>query len=158
MAKKEAEKSKRGSGKGIAKLLGEMSTQDHGAGVIEIRGATIKDDLCNYDYEIVKGRSRGFTHGVKGKGIVDDDMKNAFAKLNVHLAVVDDIFKHSGVEITDIDAMHNDELATLYEVSGFKIKGGDENEAIILIGNKYISGGSRMALESPKITLDELSS
>jgi hypothetical protein len=125
---------------------------------ISIVKAEIKDDFCNYDYEVTEGKATGFTHGVKGKGVIDDDMRTAFSKLAVHLAVIDDMYKHSGKTIEDIDQHHSDELATLYSVTGFKIVGGEDSEAIILIGNKYLSGGSRMKLESPKTSIDASSS
>ena len=125
---------------------------------ISITAAKIKDDFCEYSYEIAGGKSIGFTHNVKGKGIIDDDLRNAFAKLNVHLAVVDDVFKHAGVTIDSISTMHNDELTMLYNVTEIKVKGGEENESVILIGNKYLSGGSRMELEGPKVAIDSLSS
>lgn len=125
----------------------------------EIKEATIKDDFCNYGYEITGGIGIGDTHNVKGSGIIDDDMRDAFAIFNVHLAVLDDVFKHSGIEITDIDTMHGHELTQLFHVTGFKIKGGKENECIVLIGTKYVSSaGGRFDLESPKIPLDNLSS
>jgi hypothetical protein len=125
---------------------------------ISITGAEIKDDFCHYSYEIISGKPAGFTHNVKGTGIIDDDMRTAFSKLNVHLAVIDDVFKHSDITIGDIDKMHNDDLALLYMVSGFKIKGGEENMSVVLLGTKYLSAGSRMKLESPKIPIDSLSS
>jgi len=37
----------------------------------EIMAASIKDDFCNYTYEIKQGVGAGDTHQVKGKGIVD---------------------------------------------------------------------------------------
>jgi hypothetical protein len=125
---------------------------------ISITGAEIKDDFCHYSYEIISGKPTGFVHSVKGKGIIDDDMKNAFAKLNVHLAVIDDVYKHSDIQIGDIDSMHTDDLALLFNVTGFKIKGGEENASIVLLGTKYLSAGARMKLESPKIPIDSLSS
>ncbi|MFL5810059.1 MAG: hypothetical protein ACJ749_11100 [Flavisolibacter sp.] len=125
---------------------------------ISITGAEIKDDLCNYSYEIVSGKHTGFTHNVKGTGLIDDDMRTAFSKLNVHLAVIDDVYKHSDIQIGDIDRMHTDDLALLFNVTGFKIKGGEENASITLLGTKYLSAGARMKLESPKIPIDNLSS
>jgi hypothetical protein len=125
---------------------------------ISITQAEIKDGFCLYIYDVIQGRAKGFNHKVKGIGIVDDDMRNAFAKLNVHLAVIDDIYKHSNIELESTSTMHNDELALLYMVTGFKINGGDDNEAITILGTKYLSAGSRMKLESPKIPIDGLSS
>ena len=112
----------------------------------------------NYQYEIIGGPQTGFKHKVDGIGIVDNDLKEAFAKLNVHLAVIDDIFHHSEIEVQDIDTMHNDPRATLYNVTGFRIKGNDESGAVILKGNKYLSGGARMELETPRTPMDDLSS
>lgn len=124
-----------------------------------IKDAAIKDDFCHYSYEIISGIGIGDTHSVKGSGIIEDDMRNAFAVFNVHLAVIDDIFKHSKVKITDIDQMHGHALTGLVNVTGFKIKGSNENESIILIGNKYVSeAGGRIELVTPKIPLDNLSS
>lgn len=124
-----------------------------------IKEATIKDDFCNYSYEIISGIGRGDSESAKGSNIIDIDMHKAFAKFNVHLAVIDDAFKYKGVEIADIDKEHNHELTGYYQVTGFKIKGGKENESIVLIGTKYVStAGARMEIATPKIALDNLSS
>lgn len=127
-----------------------------------IIAASIKDDFCNYAYEITKGVGLGRIHKVDGKSgglIVDKDMLTGFGKFNVHLAVIDDVYKHSKVEINDIDTFHTHELTGLFQVTGFKTSGGEENESVILIGNKYVSAaGGRIELESPKIALDNLSS
>lgn len=126
---------------------------------IEILEASIKDDFCNYKFQIVSGVGAGDEHAVKGKGIVDGDMHEAFAKLNAHLASIDDVFKHKGVNVTNIDTMHTDELTQLYHVTGFKLKGTDENKTVVLIGTKHVSeAGGRMDIETPKIPLDSLSS
>ncbi len=127
--------------------------------IFEITGGVIKDDLCDYTFDIKSGIGKGDSHSVKGKGLIDDDLKDAMAKFNVHLASIDDVFKHSDVDIENINKMHSHELATLYHVTGFQIKGSEENESIILIGTKSIgSSGDRMTLKTPRITLDKLSS
>lgn len=123
-----------------------------------ITDAKLKDDLCHYGFEITEGAGLGDPCNIKGSNLIKDEMREAFAQLRVHLAFIDDVFKYQGVEIEDIDKMHGHELTGLFNVTGFKIKGGDENESIILIGNKYLSSGSRMELESPAIPLDNLSS
>lgn len=125
---------------------------------VEIREARIKDDFCLYQYEEASGKTIGFKHKVDGKGIIEDDLRNAFARLNVHMAFIDDIFTHSRIKVEDIDTLHNDELTMLYTCTGFKIQGGEENESIILTGNKYLSGGARMEITTPKIAIDSLSS
>lgn len=124
-----------------------------------ITAASIKDDFCHYSYEITGGVGLGDSHSVKGSGVIEDDMRTAFSKFNVHMAFIDDVFKHSGIEVEDIDAQHSNELTFLYTVTGFKIKGKEDNESIILIGNKYVSSaGGRIEMETPKIALDDLSS
>lgn len=124
-----------------------------------IKEATIKEGLCDYKYEIIKGIGLGDTHAVKGKGIVDDDLTEAFAAFHVHLAVIDGIFKYSNIEIKDIDDMKEHELTSLFHVNGFKIKGGTDEQEIVLTGFKYLPDAvGRMELVSPKIILDNLTS
>lgn len=124
-----------------------------------ITEATIKDGFCNYSYEKTRGIGIGDIHKVNGKaGTVHDDMYNAFAEFNVHMAILDDVFKHSGVEFESLEEVKNHELTGLYIVSGFKIKGSEDNKSIILTGSKYISSGGRIELEIPKISIDSLSS
>jgi hypothetical protein len=120
--------------------------------------ASIVDDFCNYKYEITEGVGILDTHKVDGKGIILDDLRNAFVNFNVHLACIDDSFKRGGIEITDIDQNHGDEITTCYHVTGFKIKGGKDNESISLIGTKYVSLGGRLNLITPFIPIDSLSS
>jgi len=121
-----------------------------------ITEAAIKDGFCNYSFEVIKGIGIGDKASIKGKaGTIKESLKKAFAKFNVHLAFMDDVFKNSGVEIEDIDQFHDNEHTALYDVTEFKIRGGEENESIILVGNKYISSGGRINLETPKIYIHE---
>lgn len=143
----------------VKKIVEKLTAAEPSERNFKIIDGAIKDGFCNWGFEIIRGVGIGNKYGAKGKcGLIKDDMKDAFAVLNVHLAYIDDVFKHANNEVQDIDTMHNDELTTLYSVSGFKIQGGDDNESIILIGNKYVSGGGRISLETPKIALDEGSS
>lgn len=126
---------------------------------LEITSAAIKDDFCNYSFEIIKGLGSGDKHSVKGKGIIDDDLREAFFHLNVHLACVDDVFKHANVNVDNINDLRGHELATAYSVVGVRIRGGSDDLSVILLGDKYISKVSgRMSIETPKIPLDENSS
>lgn len=126
-----------------------------------IMQASLKDGFCNYAFEIKK-EGTGFGVGdlvnVKGTGIFNDDLREAFNKMNVHLAFIDDIFKHKGIDIENIEDHHAGEEALDYLVSGFKILGEMDNEAIILIGSKHISTGGRLEMSTPKIYLDDHSS
>lgn len=121
--------------------------------------AAIKDGFCNYTYEVTEGVGISDTHVVKGKGIILDDMPNAFQKLNVHLAALLDGFKRASVEIDNIDNFHNHEHASHYRVQGFKIKGGKDNESISLVGSMYVyTAGGWVSVTTPFIALDNLSS
>lgn len=134
---------------GIEKLLSKD---------FEITSASIKDDFCNYSFLITSGVGLGDVHAVKGSGIIKDDMTKAFQKLNVHLAFIDDVFTHSKKDVQNIDKFHNDELAGMYSVNGFKITGPKDDESIVLVGTKYVSAGGQIKLETPKIPLDHMSS
>lgn len=125
-----------------------------------IKEASIHDDFCHYSYDIINGIGEGRTIKSTNKSnIIGDSLRKAFSKLIVHLACIDDVFKNNGIEIDDIDQFHNHELTGLYHVTGFKVKGGQDNESVILIGSKYVStSGGRIEIESPKIPLDNLSS
>lgn len=124
-----------------------------------ILDASVKDEICNYIYEVTDGIGIGDQHNVKGSGIVKDTLLTAFANFNVHLACIDEVFKHSKIEIGDIDSMHSDELTSLFRVSGFKIKSSKGYDTVRLQGMKYVSSaGGWMEIKSPEITLDNLSS
>lgn len=125
----------------------------------QIIQAVIKDDFCNYDFEVVEGLGLGDKHSVKGKGIIRDSLRTAFGQLGVHLACVDDVFKHANVDIKDITKMRGHELAVLYNITGFKFKGGEEDPSVVLMGTKYVTqAGGRIELETPRIAVDKLSS
>lgn len=125
-----------------------------------IMEASIKDDFCDYAYEIKTGIGAGRLHKVNGKNsglIIDDDLRNAFVSLHPHMACIDMAFKDSGQDVQDIDSMTNDDLTFRYYASGFKMKGGEGDESIIIIGNKSVDMGY-MPFESPKISLESSSS
>lgn len=125
---------------------------------LRIMGATMSAGACPYSYEEMKGVREGDESSVKCKKHFTDDMTNAFKEFNVHLAVIDDVFKHSETKFDNISQLINDPLTGLYEVHGFKIKGSREDESIILMGSKYVGVGSWMSLETPKIPIDNLPS
>lgn len=126
----------------------------------KIMEAAIKDDFCNYHYENIEGIGIGDKHKVirKKAGYIKDDMKKAFAKLNAHIAFIDDIFSHAGNDVEDIDMMHAHEFTFLYTVTAFRISGDEENESVILVGDKFVNIGGRITLETPKIPIDNSSS
>jgi len=124
-----------------------------------ITAASLKDDICNYSYEITEGVGEGDVHNVKGKGIATDDLIDAMRKLNVHLACVDGVYDDNKIDVADIDRMENHRLTARYVVTGMKIKGSQGMESVILIGSKAMTGtGGRIELQTDPIPTDTLSS
>lgn len=120
-----------------------------------ITGAKIKDDFCNYDFDITQGVGAGDSHKVNGRGIIHDDMRESVAKLNIHLALIDDAFGER--EITDLNELTGD-VITRYHVTGFEFKGLAGAESVVLIGNKYVhSTRGRIELKTPPVSLEDLS-
>lgn len=141
------------SDKNLKALLGKEQKP------FEIISASINDDFCQYEFLVTEGVGKDDKIKVQGSGIIEDDMRNAFIALKVHLACIDDIFKHSEIEIDYIEKFNNHDHTHLYSVTGFKVKGAKENESVILIGTKYIScAGGRIDIVTPKIPLDNASS
>lgn len=146
MAKKSKKKS---SDLLIEEITGEVKH-------LKIVSGKIVDGFCHYGYEVLTGVSIGDKINIKGAGRITDDMYDAFTVLNKHLACIDDIFEHSGIEVENIDNFNNHELVALYIVDGIKISGPTEAESIELSGSKSLSCGGRAAFTTPKIALDSL--
>ena len=117
---------------------------------VAITNAIIKDGMCNYGYEILTGPGKGDKiPNRKGSSYVHEDMINAFSQLNVHLAIIDEVFKYAKTTKT-LDDMKDHEAVEQFSVTGIKVQGSDEDEGFILIGEKYVETGN-IGLESPKI-------
>lgn len=127
---------------------------------IEIVAASVKDKICHFKYRYKKGVEKGNTQTSDSIYVVKDSLLAAFSKFNVHMACLDDMFKNSGLEVTDIDMLHGHEHTGLFECSGFEIIGDEDSESVVLIGTKYVStgGGSRTKLKLAKVSIDNLSS
>lgn len=118
----------------------------------KITGASIKEGLCNFSYEVLSGPMKGSkVPNHKGGSLVHQDMINAFQKLEVHLATAVDEFKYIIKKYDNLEKLENHEIRGLFSVSGFRIQGQDENEGFIILGEKYGTFGS-IAIESPKIS------
>jgi hypothetical protein len=115
-----------------------------------ITKASIKEALCNYDYEINQGPCKGDKLGRKGSLIIHDDLQISIEKLNCFIADIDGAFNHVEKPNT-LFALESHEFTSEYHASGIKIVGTDENEGYILVGDKWVSHGS-ISLETPKIT------
>lgn len=127
---------------------------------IQIQAAQIKDAFCNYSYELIAGTGEGDLINRKGSAIVHDDMRIAFKKLNVHLAVICEEIEP--LAISEIEEYENIEPVIVYEpgslmekvskyrVSGFKT--GDEGEGyVILEGVKILSTDEHVSLKTPRV-------
>lgn len=130
----------------------------------EITKATIKDSFCDFSFinlkdDVTNIAGIGTKLKANGKGIIKDTMYEVFRKFNLHLAVIDDIFKHAGIEIKHIEKMHNHEFCGLYDVTEFETKGeAGINESIMLKGTKHLNCGGRMEVKTPWVPLDNASS
>ena len=126
---------------------------------IMIVSATLNDGLCKYSYQVLDGVCSGDEHTVKGKGLYDDDLGEAMRQLNVHLALIDDVFLHSEIEFDHVEGLINHELTANYNVTGFKTNGEGDDQSVILMGTKSISSASgTIGLQTPKVLLSEHSS
>ena len=97
----------------------------------KINQATVKDGFCHYQYTILHGVGAGDTHSVKGSGIVDKSLYEAFAALRVHLAIIDDAFNYSGIEIGDLSDVRAHSLTDNYTA----IPGAKDGPRYSAIGN-----------------------
>jgi hypothetical protein len=128
---------------------------------IKIESAQIKDSFCNYSYTLTSGTGEGDVINRKGSAIIHDDLRNAFKKLNVHLAVICEEIESSFVH--DIETLENIDLSeehegvfkqvAKYRVSGFK--SADEGEGIVTLeGIKILSTGDYVSLKTPRVKWD----
>lgn len=117
----------------------------------QIMSASIKEQKCNYGYEIKTGPTAGDKIPTrKGEAIIHDDMDNAFYELKVFLAIADDAFKHVFTELPELDELKTHEITQEFTVTGFKVQGNEEDEGYSLVGEKYVSLGI-LGVDTPKI-------
>jgi hypothetical protein len=128
---------------------------------IEIRGAKLKDDFCNYTYELKTGPTAGDACNRSGASIVHDDLKTAFRKLSPHLAVIcEEVDSHKISDISDYELLDPTEdwransiekKVLQFFVTGFTLDGTGENEGVTLFGFKRLSTGDDLTLKTYKI-------
>ena len=118
----------------------------------EITSASVKEQKCNYGYEIKTGPTAGDKIPTrKGEAIIHEDMQNAFNALKVHLAIADDAFKHVFKELPELKILQSHEITQGFTVYGFKVSGNDEDEGYMLVGEKWVTLGI-MGVDTPKIS------
>jgi hypothetical protein len=148
------------NGTGGESYFGTPTSSDEKS--IQIIGAALKDDFCNYDYELLTGPTAGDTLNRSGNHIVHNDLKNAFKKLIPHLAVVCE--QVSKEEITDIEAIADfddkvhqegslEHKISHYFITSFTSVSSGENESVVLKGSRRLSDGDFIDLKTPKIRL-----
>jgi hypothetical protein len=133
----------------IDKLNDRMTSPDKD---VEIKGAAIKDALCDYDYELLKGPTRGDVLKHKGVHIIHDDLQTKFENMNVFFAHLDDAYT-GNKNSTTIEELEQEVETENYSVTGFKVSGVEENKSVILVGFKQVSHGS-IKFETPKVKLN----
>lgn len=124
-----------------------------------ITSATVKDDFCNYSYEIASGITEGDQLSRKGSLIIHEDLRLAFKALNIHLAVICEEVDHKIIKDVERIEDYDDELhkegsiehrVSCFHTSSFSITGTGENEGVILTGLKRLSTGEQVKLTSPQ--------
>lgn len=128
----------------MQKKVEEISNKE-----LEIKGATINDALCNYSYELLKGKTKGDTLQRKGAHIVHDDLQIKFDRLDVFLAHLDDAYT-GNKNTTKLVELEEEIETEKYFVTGFSISGVEENKSIILQGWKEVENGI-IKFSAPKI-------
>lgn len=130
---------------------------------IEIKSGHLKDNMfCHYGYDHTVAANTTDSIYRKSAVPVHEDMKIAFRDLNVHLAVIceeihpDDIPNIDNLPVldpdTDLTDDDQDPLAlklSRFSVSSFRIVGNGENEGVILTGQKRLSTGDHIKIETP---------
>jgi hypothetical protein len=123
---------------------------------IEIRAASIRDGMfCHYSYDHTVAANTTNDVSIKSSVPIHDDMRDAFKKLNAHLAVICEEITIQ--EVGDIDNLpYGDDhplnkKINAFTVASFKIDGKEEKEGVILLGFKQLSTGDFLKLEAPKI-------
>jgi hypothetical protein len=128
----------------MTKKVEEISNKE-----LEIKSANISDALCNYSYELLKGKTKGDTLQRKGAHIVHDDLQIKFDNLNVFLAHLDDAYT-GNKNTTPLSELEDEIEVEKYHVTGFSISGVEENRSVILSGWKEVTEGI-VKYPAPKI-------
>lgn len=131
---------------------------------IEIRSGKLHGITCQFKYEHTVAENTTNTVKVDSAVPMHDDLPAAFAKLNVHLAVICEEIRPD--ELPDIDNLpvldtdpdltdaDQDPLAlklSRFQVTAFQISGTGENEGVVLTGSKILSTGDLVSLQTPAV-------
>jgi len=131
----------------LVKKLADLTDKE-----VEIKSASLKDALCNYSYELLKGKTIGDTINRKGTHVVHEDLEYAFSNLNVFLAHLDDAFTGND-NSTELETLQEEPETESYYVTSIQITGVEENKSVVLIGGKYVKNGV-ISFAAPKVKLN----
>ncbi len=119
-------------------LTGNSQDQAEESGItkkIIIKKAKIDDPFLNVTYHesviLISGTKRkdiGGTISREGENAVHDDLRNAFAKLNPHLALIAEMIQGE-ITLDDIDAKSYED----FKVTGFSIGGSGDHEGVLMV-------------------------
>ena len=121
--------------------------------IYEIKKAQIKESLCLISYELLSDPIRGDIIKHKGVHYVHTDLEEAFKRLNVFLAHIDEAYKGFSTNKTTITELENKEQTEKYTVVGFSITGKEESRSVILTGVKEVEYGY-IKFDTPKIMIE----
>ncbi len=123
---------------------------------IVITGAALKYLFCHYSYDHTIAPGIINSVRIKSELPVHDDLREKFKFLSPHLAAI--------CEELDDEAMeyfteHNNlfsftEKGKNFSVSAFKIVGSVHNQGVVLIGEKQLTTGEFVRLETPVVKWD----
>lgn len=119
---------------------------------VEIKGATLKDSLCSYNYELLVGPTKGDTLKHNGNHIIHEDLQKAFDQFSVFFAHLDDAYTGND-NSTKIEDLINQKKTESYIVNSFSISGSEENRSLVISGTKFVSNGV-INFPSPKVKLN----
>lgn len=114
---------------------------------VEIRKAEIFEGLfLSTEYDELLPKSERNSIKIERTVPIHDDLKGAFFRLNKHLALLCE--QLSAPDAGGFDQWYVKALDK-YHVTGIVIKGHDETEGVILIGNRELSTGKSINLIAP---------
>lgn len=134
-------------------MSGNQTAEEQDLKPLEIRNALIKEQSCNYGYELLTGRTKGDIVNRKGAHLVHEDLENAFKELDIFIAHIDGAFASFANNQTPIQELEEKEELEKYHVFGFKFSGSEENKSVIFSGEKYTPHGT-ISFNTPKIKLE----
>lgn len=120
---------------------------------IVIKGAALKDIFCHYSYDHTVAPNVVNSVNIKSAVPIHDDMKMKFKFLRNHLAAICEELTDDQMENFKAGHFHQD-MAEWFSVYAFRIQGTGDNEGAVLIGEKTLSTGDTVKLETPLIKWD----